>query len=46
MATPRWWCFAFGLEPLPLPRGWVKSPEIVVMVESALFWRRELPYDA
>ena len=44
MATPRRWCFAFSIEALPLPCGWIKSPEIIVMVESPLLWRRKLPY--
>jgi len=36
MAAPCWRSFAFGLEPIPLPRRWFKPPEVIVMVESPL----------
>ena len=42
VATSGWRTFALGFETSPFSSGWIQVPEVIVMVESALFRGREL----
>lgn len=37
VTTASWRALALGLKACPFPSGWVKVPEVIVVVESTLF---------